>query len=597
MGGSTPVVPGRVFMSYRRDDTDFPAGWLYERLSSHLGREQVFKDVDSIELGDDFVQIITSAVGSCDVLLALIGDRWLEVTNDTGQRRLDDPHDFVRLELEAALKRKVRVIPILLGTASMPTADQLPASLSKLTRRQALQLTPARFEADIGRLLRVLDRTLGEQQAQRDAKGPGPAGGGGQEPAGGRGHGGPGGRGGTRSRGQGGTRRGGGSRGRSGGGGEAEARAAREAEARAAREAEAKAAREAEAKAAREAEARRKAEDKARRKAAAAVPVAPAPKPEPADAGGAQAPGPGGNRRLLVVGSLVVLVVAVVGALVLQPWAPEAPDPGASASQPPGTATSAPPAPATTQSTPPASPDGPDILAHRGGLEEYSHETQQAMTAAARNGYAVEADLRWTRDNKAVFVRDEGATIALECDGEFNVSETDWEVLNSNCKSDPSPSDGKQYPIATYEEAMAALAAIPGTWLYLELKVDQTASQNRKIVEVIRANGLSSHTVVTSTQPQRLAAIEAIAPDLRTMQFIHTARAPVGSLSRRLWAVAVGMDILSRSYVQELKRAGLVVVAFTPNEEATWDKARASGVDKVLTDRPNGYSDWLAKND
>ena len=576
MGGSTPVVPGRVFMSYRRDDTDFPAGWLYERLISHLGRGQVFKDVDSIELGDDFVEIITSAVGSCDVLLALIGDRWLEVTNDTGQRRLDDPHDFVRLELEAALKRKVRVIPILLGAASMPTADQLPASLSKLTRRQALQLTPARFEADIGRLLRVLDRTLAEQQAQRDAKAQA------QREA----------------------------KAKSQQDAEAEAVAAREAEARAAREAEARAARdaeaareaeavaarEAEAKARREAETRRKAEDEARRQAAA-VPVPPAPKPEPADAAGALAPGPGGNRRLLVVGSLIALVVAVVGALVLQPWAPKARDPGASISQRPGATTSAPPAPSTTQSAPPSSPDGPDVLAHRGGSEDYAQETQQAMTAAARKGYAVEADLRWTRDNKAVFVRDEAATIALECDGAFNVSENDWETLNSHCKSDPSPSDNKRYPIATYKDAMAALAAIPGSWLYLELKVDQTASQNREIVEVIRANGLSSRTVVTSTQPQRLAAIEAIAPDLRTMQFIHTTQAPVGSLSRRLWAVAVEMDILSRSYVQELKRAGLVVIAFTPDEEATWEKARASGVDKVVTDTPKAYSDWLAKND
>jgi hypothetical protein len=287
MGGSTPVVPGRVFMSYRRDDTDFPAAWLYERLTSHLGREQVFKDVDSIELGDDFVAMITSAVGSCDVLLALIGDRWLEMTNDTGQRRLDDPHDFVRLELEAALKRKVRVIPILLGSASMPTADQLPASLSKLTRRQALQLTTARFEADIGRLLRVLDRTLAEQQAQRDAKARA------QREA--------------EAKSQ--------QEAEASAGREAEAKAAREAEAKAARDAEvardAEAAREAEAVAAREAEARaaREAEAKARREAearrkAAAVPVAPAPTPEPADAGGAQAPGPGGNRRLLVVGSL-----------------------------------------------------------------------------------------------------------------------------------------------------------------------------------------------------------------------------------------------------------------------------------------------------
>ncbi|HEV8163763.1 MAG TPA: TIR domain-containing protein, partial [Actinomycetota bacterium] len=411
MGGSTPVVPGRVFMSYRRDDTDFPAAWLYERLTSHLGREQVFKDVDSIELGDDFVAMITSAVGSCDVLLALIGDRWLEMTNDTGQRRLDDPHDFVRLELEAALKRKVRVIPILLGAASMPTADQLPASLSKLTRRQALQLTTARFEADIGRLLRVLDRTLAEQQAQRDAKARA------QREAEAK----------SQQEAEAGAAR------------EAEAKAAREAEAKAARdaeaarEAEAVAAREAEARAAREAEAKARREAEARRKAAA-VPVAPAPTPEPVDAGGAQAPGPGGTRRLLVVGSLVALVAAVVGALVLQPWAPKAPDP--SASQPPGTATSAPPAPSTTQSAPAPSPDGPDILAHRGGLEEFPHETQQAMTAAARKGYAVEADLRWTRDNKAVFVRDEAATIALECDGSFNVSQTDWETLNSNCKSD-----------------------------------------------------------------------------------------------------------------------------------------------------------------
>jgi glycerophosphoryl diester phosphodiesterase len=81
------------------------------------------------------------------------------------------------------------------------------------------------------------------------------------------------------------------------------------------------------------------------------------------------------------------------------------------------------------------------------------------------------------------------------------------------------------------------------------------------------------------------------------MQFIHTTQAPVARLSKRLWAVAVAMEILSRSYVQKLKRAGLLVIAFTPNEEATWEKARASGVDKVVTDRPKAYSDWLATTD
>lgn len=88
---------GRIFLSYRRDETAYPAGWLYDRLTSQYGGGQVFKDVDSIELGDDFVQVITRAVGTCDVLLALIGEQWLTITDEHGRRRLDDPDDFVRL--------------------------------------------------------------------------------------------------------------------------------------------------------------------------------------------------------------------------------------------------------------------------------------------------------------------------------------------------------------------------------------------------------------------------------------------------------------------------------------------------------------------
>ena len=164
MTASTDDVPGRIFMSYRRQDTAYPASWLYDRLASHFGRDQVFKDVDSIELGDDFIDVITTAVGSCDVLLALIGDRWLTTTDSDGQRRLDDPHDFVRLEIEAALARNVRIIPILVEGALMPRANELPASLAKLARRQALELSPNRFDVDTRRLLRVLDRTIAEAQ-------------------------------------------------------------------------------------------------------------------------------------------------------------------------------------------------------------------------------------------------------------------------------------------------------------------------------------------------------------------------------------------------------------------------------------------------
>ena len=159
-------APGRIFISYRREDTAYPAGWLFDRLSEHFNAGEVFKDVDSIELGDDFVKEITAAVGSCDVLLALIGEQWLTITDRSGVRRLDDPGDFVRVEIEAALSRNVRVIPILVDGATMPGADQVPPSLAGLSRRQALELSPSRFDFDSGRLLTVLDKTLADVRTE-----------------------------------------------------------------------------------------------------------------------------------------------------------------------------------------------------------------------------------------------------------------------------------------------------------------------------------------------------------------------------------------------------------------------------------------------
>ena len=85
MAVSTPRTPGRIFISYRRDETDFPAGWLYEHLAAHFGPDQIFKDVDSIELGDDFAEVIADAVGACDVLLVLIGAQWLAITDEAGR--------------------------------------------------------------------------------------------------------------------------------------------------------------------------------------------------------------------------------------------------------------------------------------------------------------------------------------------------------------------------------------------------------------------------------------------------------------------------------------------------------------------------------
>lgn len=157
---SLPATPGRIFVSYRRDDTAYPSGWLFDKLAQHFGREQVFKDIDSIQPGDDFAEVITTAVARCDVLIALIGLRWLTIIDESGHRRLDNPNDFVRLEIEAAITRQVRIVPVLVEGARMPQATELPPSMANLARRQALVLSPSHFDFDTSRLLRVLDNTF-----------------------------------------------------------------------------------------------------------------------------------------------------------------------------------------------------------------------------------------------------------------------------------------------------------------------------------------------------------------------------------------------------------------------------------------------------
>jgi TIR domain/WD domain, G-beta repeat len=180
MADSAVPSEGGVFISYRREETRWQAGWLYDRLVDRFGSSQIFKDIDSIQLGADFVEEITTAVGSCDVLLALIGDQWLTITDTHGRPRLDNPKDLVRVEIEAALTRHVRVIPILIEGARMPDPDQLPPSLAKLTDRHALELSPSHFESGTSQLLSVINSTLAdaatrarreaEEQARRDAE-------------------------------------------------------------------------------------------------------------------------------------------------------------------------------------------------------------------------------------------------------------------------------------------------------------------------------------------------------------------------------------------------------------------------------------------
>jgi hypothetical protein len=148
----------RIFISYRRDDTAGWAGRLYDRLGQHFHKSNIFMDVDTIEPGLEFAEVIQNSVASCNVLIALIGRRWLESSDSTGQRRLDNPDDYVRLEITAALERKIRVIPVLVQGSAMPATKDLPDALKPLTRRNALQMDETRFDHDVAKLIEVLDR-------------------------------------------------------------------------------------------------------------------------------------------------------------------------------------------------------------------------------------------------------------------------------------------------------------------------------------------------------------------------------------------------------------------------------------------------------
>jgi hypothetical protein len=147
---------------YRRQETSHLAGRLYDRLADRFGEDRVFMDVDSIEPGLDFSDAIQQAVGSSDVLLALIGREWLTATDEDGRRRLDDPDDIVRLEVEAALERSIRVIPLLAEGATMPRRQDLPDSLAGLVRRNAVRLSHESFRHEAARLIDTLAKALNQ---------------------------------------------------------------------------------------------------------------------------------------------------------------------------------------------------------------------------------------------------------------------------------------------------------------------------------------------------------------------------------------------------------------------------------------------------
>ncbi|MEM1256472.1 MAG: toll/interleukin-1 receptor domain-containing protein [Cyanobacteria bacterium P01_H01_bin.21] len=155
---------GSIFISYRRSDSIAEAGRVYDKLVEAFGSEHIFKDVDNIPYGADFVDYLDQAVAQCDVLIPLIGRSWLTVADSHGNRRIDDPNDFVRIEIDAALKRDILVLPVLLGGAVMPGPGDLPEVLQPLARRNAAQVRyDPDFHSDMQRLIAKLQHYFSER--------------------------------------------------------------------------------------------------------------------------------------------------------------------------------------------------------------------------------------------------------------------------------------------------------------------------------------------------------------------------------------------------------------------------------------------------
>jgi WD40 repeat protein len=162
----------KIFISYRHDDSADVTGRLYDRLTQRFGRGSVVRDVDSIPLGVDFREFLTNAVSRCRVFLAVIGARWLDLRDDLGRRRLDDPDDFVRVEIEAALRREIPVIPVLVQGSHIPVREQLPESLKGLAYRNGMALRhDPDFAKDARRLIRSLKRVLGTGAERPELRG------------------------------------------------------------------------------------------------------------------------------------------------------------------------------------------------------------------------------------------------------------------------------------------------------------------------------------------------------------------------------------------------------------------------------------------
>ena len=151
-------MAGGIFISYRRNDSDFVAGRLAEDLSRIFGPESIFRDIDRLEPGVNYIDALDSALNSCAVLIAIIGPYWSTISDEKGHRRLDDPQDWVRIEISRAIARNIRLIPVLISGAKMPQTTELPDDLKPLISRHAVEIVDRFWKKEVEELRDALSK-------------------------------------------------------------------------------------------------------------------------------------------------------------------------------------------------------------------------------------------------------------------------------------------------------------------------------------------------------------------------------------------------------------------------------------------------------
>jgi len=249
------------------------------------------------------------------------------------------------------------------------------------------------------------------------------------------------------------------------------------------------------------------------------------------------------------------------------------------------------------------------VLAHRGGFEKFPPETLPALLSAAQAGDAVETDVQWTSDNVPILIHEDTAGTAATANtglmpmactgGPYLIAKTTWTVLKARCATIAQASrDGTRYPIATLDEAMQKIAAVPGAQIFAEVKAQgQSVAQTALFLTIIEKYGMAKRAVVTSFYPDALertrVQAQADGVSVRLMRFVRPDQGKLPTAaelgSEHLDAVAIRFDAVTAPYVQALKAQKLLVIDWTTDTLPQWAAGKAAGVATVLTDRPGAY--------